>query len=36
MKKIAEAIPGKTEVLPIEEAKKLGAEMEFTEKYGSP
>jgi len=32
---IAEAIPGKTEVLPIEEAKKLGAEMEFTEKYGA-
>jgi alanyl-tRNA synthetase len=33
--KIAEALVGKTEVLPIEEAKKLGAEMEFAEKYGS-
>jgi alanyl-tRNA synthetase len=33
--KIAEAIPEKTEVLPIEEAKKLGAEMEFAEKYGA-
>jgi Ser-tRNA(Ala) deacylase AlaX len=27
--------PEKTEVLPIEEAKKLGAEMEFAEKYGA-
>jgi alanyl-tRNA synthetase len=34
-KEIAEAILGHTEVLPIEEAKKLGAEMEFSEKYGS-
>jgi alanyl-tRNA synthetase len=34
-KKIAEAIPEVTEVLPIEEAKKRGAEMEFAEKYGS-
>jgi alanyl-tRNA synthetase len=33
--KIAEAIPEKTEILPIEEAKKLGAEMEFSEKYGA-
>jgi alanyl-tRNA synthetase len=33
--KIAEAIPEVTEVLPIEEAKKRGAEMEFSEKYGS-
>jgi len=32
---IASAIPEKTEVLPIEEAKKLGAEMEFAEKYGA-
>jgi len=32
--KIAEAIPEITEVLPIEEAKKKGAEMEFAEKYG--
>jgi alanyl-tRNA synthetase len=32
---IAKAIPEKTEVLPIEEAKKVGAEMEFAEKYGS-
>lgn len=32
--KIAEALPEKTDVLPIEEAKKLGAEMEFAEKYG--
>lgn len=32
---IAEAIPGKTDILPIEEAKKLGAEMEFSEKYGA-
>jgi len=33
--KIAEAIEEKTLVLPIEEAKKLGAEMEFSEKYGA-
>ena len=33
--KISEAIPEKTAVLPIEEAKKLGAEMEFAEKYGN-
>ncbi len=32
--KIAEAIEEVTEVLPLEEAKKLGAEMEFAEKYG--
>lgn len=32
--KIAEGIAEKTLVLPIEEAKKLGAEMEFSEKYG--
>jgi alanyl-tRNA synthetase len=32
--KIAEAIAENTEILPIEEAKKLGAEMEFSEKYG--
>ena len=32
--KIAEAIEQKTLILPIEEAKKLGAEMEFSEKYG--
>lgn len=32
--KIAEAIPEVTKVLPIEEAKLLGAEMEFSEKYG--
>ena len=32
--KILEAIEEKTLVLPIEEAKKLGAEMEFSEKYG--
>ncbi len=32
--KILEAIPEITEVLPIEEAKKRGAEMEFAEKYG--
>lgn len=32
--KIAEAIVENTEILPIEEAKKLGAEMEFSEKYG--
>jgi len=34
-KEIAEALPERTEVLPLEEAKKLGAEMEFAEKYGS-
>ena len=32
--KIAEAIEEKTLILPIEEASKLGAEMEFSEKYG--
>lgn len=32
--KIAEAIEEKTLVLPIEEASKIGAEMEFEEKYG--
>ena len=32
--KIAEAIEEETKVLPIEEAKKLGAETEFSEKYG--
>ena len=32
--KILEAIEEKTLVLPLEEAKKLGAEMEFSEKYG--
>ena len=32
--KIIEGIPELTEVLPIEEAKKVGAEMEFSEKYG--
>lgn len=32
--KILEGITEVTEVLPIEEAKKLGAEMEFSEKYG--
>ena len=32
--KILEALPEVTEVLPIEEASKLGAEMEFEEKYG--
>ena len=32
--KIFEGIEEVTEVLPIEEAKKTGAEMEFTEKYG--
>lgn len=32
--KIADAIPEVTEVLPIEEAKKKGAKMEFAEKYG--
>ncbi len=32
--KIEEAIEEVTEVLPIEEAKKIGAEMEFSEKYG--
>lgn len=33
-RKIVESIEEKTLVLPIEEAKKLGAEMEFSEKYG--
>ncbi len=33
--KISEGIEETTEVLPIEEAKKLGAEMEFSEKYGN-
>ena len=32
--KISEGIPQITKVLPIEEAKSLGAEMEFSEKYG--
>ncbi len=32
--KISEGIKEVTEILPIEEAKKLGAEMEFSEKYG--
>lgn len=32
--KIEESIPEVTEELPIEEAKKLGAEMTFTDKYG--
>ena len=32
--KIVESIEEKTLVLPIEEAKSLGAEMEFSEKYG--
>lgn len=32
--KIAEAIEEETKVLPLEEAKSLGAEMEFAEKYG--
>ena len=32
--KIAEGIEEKTLVLPIDEARKLGAEMEFEEKYG--
>ena len=32
--KISEAIPQITKILPIEEAKNLGAEMEFSEKYG--
>ncbi len=32
--KISEGIEEITEILPIEEAKKLGAEMEFSEKYG--
>ncbi len=31
---IARAIPAKTEVLPIEEAKKSGAKSQFGEKYG--
>lgn len=34
-KKIAEAISEVTKVLPLEEAKKLGAEMEFSDKYGT-
>ena len=33
--KIVAAIPEVTKVLPLEEAKKLGAEMEFSEKYGA-
>ena len=33
--KISEGIEEVTEILPIEEAKKLGAEMEFSEKYGN-
>lgn len=33
--KIAESIPEETKILPVEEAKNLGAEMEFSEKYGS-
>ena len=32
--KISEGIPQITKILPIEEAKSLGAEMEFSEKYG--
>ena len=32
--KILDGIEEVTEVLPIEDAKKLGAEMEFSEKYG--
>ena len=32
--KIAESIEEVTEILPLEEAKKSGAEMEFSEKYG--
>lgn len=32
--KIAEDIEEKTLILPLEDAKKLGAEMEFSEKYG--
>ena len=32
--KIAEGIEEVTEILPIEEAKRRGAEMEFAEKYG--
>jgi len=32
--KILESIENNTLVLPIEEAKKVGAEMEFSEKYG--
>ena len=32
--KISAAIEEETKILPIEEAKKLGAEMEFSEKYG--
>lgn len=33
--KIAEGIEEETLVLPLEEAQKIGAEMEFSEKYGS-
>ncbi len=33
--KISEAIDEVTKVLPLEEAKKLGAEMEFSDKYGA-
>ena len=33
--KIAESIPEETKILPVGEAKNLGAEMEFSEKYGS-
>ena len=33
--KIAESIPEETKILPVDEAKNLGAEMEFSEKYGS-
>ncbi len=33
--KIAEGLIRKTEILPIEEARKTGAEMEFEGKYGS-
>ncbi len=33
--KIAESIPEETKILPVEEAENLGAEMEFSEKYGS-
>ncbi len=32
--KISEGIEEKTEILPLDEAKKIGAEMEFSEKYG--
>ncbi len=33
--KISQGIEEVTEILPIEEAKKIGAEMEFSEKYGN-